>query len=231
MKLINFLFALIFCATLFSVNAQHVSVLSPDEFERGLSRPEVQILDVRTSGEFQNSHIKSSFQADWTDPDQFKDRVQHLDKNKPVMIYCAAGGRSSAAASWMRQNGFKNVKELKGGMTAWNAGNKRVERLSKNQMKMEQYALLLKGKKKVLVDFGAEWCPPCRKMEPILRQLQADLPRQFELVKIDGGVHSDIMKDLHVQALPTLILYDNGRELWRTQGVADIREIKSQLMK
>src|ERR1700710_591440 len=77
--------------------------LSPDEFEKGLSAPQIQLLDVRTAGEYQNAHIKNSLQADWVNFDQFKDRVQYLDKNKPVMVYCASGGRSSKAAEWLRQ--------------------------------------------------------------------------------------------------------------------------------
>jgi thioredoxin-like negative regulator of GroEL len=81
----------------------------------------------------------------------------------------------------------------------------------------------------VLVDFGAAWCPPCKKMEPILNQLQQDLKGKFLLAKVDGGIQTNIMKQLKVEAIPTFIIYGNGKELWRYQGVTDINELKKQL--
>jgi rhodanese-related sulfurtransferase len=93
--------------------------IGPDKFEKGIAKPGIQILDVRTSGEYNNGHIKNSLLADWTNREQFNDRIQYVDKNKPVYVYCAVGGRSSAAAAWMRQNGFTNVLELNGGFNDW----------------------------------------------------------------------------------------------------------------
>lgn len=204
--------------------------LSPGDFQKGLSAPQVQLLDVRTAGEYQNAHIKNSLQADWVNFDQFKDRVQYLDKNKPIMIYCASGGRSSAAAEWLRKNGYSNVQELKGGLTAWKATDKPTEGIpAMKQMTMDDYSKLIKLKDRVLVDFGAAWCPPCKKMEPVLSQLEQDLNGKFNLAKIDAGIHTDIMKELKIEAIPTFIIYQNGKEIWRKQGVIDINELKKQL--
>ncbi|MEO6001302.1 MAG: rhodanese-like domain-containing protein [Chitinophagaceae bacterium] len=206
------------------------TLLSPDEFEKGLTRPQVQLLDVRTAVEYQNAHIKNSLQADWVNLEQFKDRVQYLDKNRPILIYCAVGGRSNAAADWLRKNGYSDVKELKGGLTAWRANSKPTEGIpAMKQMTMAEYTQLSKSHGKVLIDFGAKWCPPCKKMEPVLSQLQKDLNGSFSLANVDGGIHTDIMKELKVDALPTFIIYHNGKEIWRKQGVTDINELKKQL--
>ena len=226
---INLLIIALFTIASNMVMAQPVT-LSAEDFEKGLSAPGVQLLDVRTATEYQNAHIQNSFQADWVNFNQFKDRVQYLDKSKPVMIYCASGGRSSAAAEWLRKNGFGNVQELKGGITAWKANDKPTEGMpAVKQMTMDEYTELLTSKGKVLVDFGAAWCPPCKKMEPVLEQLQQDLKGKFLLAKVDGGIHTNIMKQLKVDAIPTFIIYENGKELWRNQGITDINELKKQL--
>ncbi|MBL0133906.1 MAG: rhodanese-like domain-containing protein [Chitinophagaceae bacterium] len=70
-----------------SQNSGSKTNLSPDEFEKGMTQPNVQILDVRTAGEFRNGHLKNALQADWRDKNQFKDRTQHLDKtNQSISI-------------------------------------------------------------------------------------------------------------------------------------------------
>ena len=83
-----------------------VSKVDPDEFEKGIAGANIQVLDVRTAGEFKNGHIKNALQADWTQSKQFAERIQYVDKDKPVYIYCLVGGRSASAAEWMRNNGF-----------------------------------------------------------------------------------------------------------------------------
>ena len=123
--------------------------LVPDAFEKGISKQDIQVLDVRTAGEFRSGHIKNALQADWTDKQQFNDRIQYVDKNKTVYIYCLVGGRSAAAADWMRQNGFNNVLELVGGINAWKRENKSLEGMSNEpQMTIDQYwAKIPKDKK------------------------------------------------------------------------------------
>ena len=61
-----------------SQNSSVKTNLNPDEFEKGMTQPNVQLLDVRTAGEFRNGHLKNALQADWRDKAQFKDRTQHL---------------------------------------------------------------------------------------------------------------------------------------------------------
>ena len=53
--------------------------------------------------------------------------------------------------------------------------------------------------------------PSCKKMEPVLASLQDELKGKFKLVKVDGGINTDVMKELNVAALPTFIIYRNGK--------------------
>jgi rhodanese-related sulfurtransferase len=204
--------------------------LNPDAFEKGIARAHIQVLDVRTSGEYRGGHIKDALLADWNDKNQFNERIQYVDKDKPVYIYCLAGGRSAAAADWMRQNGFKNVLELLGGMNAWKKENKPVEGMSNEpQMTMEQYWEKIPKDKTTLVDFGASWCPPCIKMAPVIDELQKNKELNFQLVKVDAGIHTEIQKSLNIDPIPVFIIYKQGKEVWRKQGMVSKEELLAQL--
>ena len=215
---------------LISCTAQTNTNLSADEFEKAINKDSVQILDVRTQGEYTSGHIKNTLWANWNDKDEFTRRIAFVDKNKPVYVYCLAGGRSAAAAEKMRAMGFENVYELKGGINAWKAGDKKLEGVPPaKQMTVETFTTAINSSKTVLVDFGAEWCPPCKKMEPVLKQLKNELPTQFKLVKVDGGIDIDVMKAQNVEALPVFIIYKKGKEVWRKQGVVALSELKTKL--
>jgi rhodanese-related sulfurtransferase len=194
-------------------------------FEKEINTGSIQLLDVRTAAEFKTGYLKNALQADWNNPDQFKDRTQHLDKEKPVYVYCLGGGRSNAAANYLKQQGFKHVISLEGGINAWKMAGKPVENaIIEKQLTIEDYNLLVQKNETILVDFGATWCPPCKKMEPVLQSLQQKAADKYRLIKIDGGVHLNIMQALKVDALPTFIVYKNGKEVWRKQGIVTIEE-------
>ena len=100
-----------------------VLVANPDTFEQKMTEPEVQILDVRTEGEFAEGHIQDAQNIDVLQ-DDFKEKVATLDKNKPVMVYCKMGGRSAKAAGILKDMGFTTILDLEGGYTAWKASGK-----------------------------------------------------------------------------------------------------------
>ena len=216
---------------LFSCTAQTSTSLTTDEFEKAVSKETVQILDVRTPAEYASGHIKNTLLANWNDEKEFSRRIAFVDKNKPVYVYCLAGGRSAAAAEKMRAMGFENVYELKGGINAWKAANKSLEgQANTKQMSAATFATAINSSKIVLVDFGAVWCPPCKKMEPVLNSLQTNNPGKFTLVKVDGGNDLDLLKQYAVTALPVFIIFKDGRQVWRKDGVATEKEIASALL-
>lgn len=219
-----------FCALLLlSCSAQTKKTITPDEFEKAITKDSVQILDVRTPEEYTSGHIKNTLLANWNDKAEFSRRIAFVDKNKPVYVYCLAGGRSAAAAKEMRSMGYEDVVELTGGINAWKAAKKPLEgKLDEKQMSIEAFDAAISGKT-ILVDFGAEWCPPCKKMEPILKSLQHNNPNKFELVKVDGGKDFDLLKKYAVTALPVFIVFKNGKLVWRKDGVATEKEMEDAL--
>ena len=232
MKFLNNLLAtILFSAIIISCTAQTKTALTADEFEKEITAKEnIQILDVRTPGEFFSGHIKNALQADWNDKTEFERRLAFIDKIKPVYVYCLAGGRSAAAADKMRKAGYKNVFELKGGTNAWRAANKPLEGAStEKQMSIDDLNATIKGSKIVLVDFGAGWCPPCKQMEPVLKSLTENNKGKFTLLKVDGGRDQDILQAYKVTALPVFIVFKDGKQVWRKDGIATEKEIAEQL--
>lgn len=202
------------------------SKIKPDDFENGITQAGIQILDVRRSGEFNNGHIKNALLADWTNQKEFLDRVQYLDKNQPVYMYCLSEGRSSAAANWMSENGFKEIYVLKGGINAWRNASKPLDG-NKNlpQISVEQYFEMIPQNKTVLVDIGAPWCPPCVKMAPVIEGLKNNKDLNFELINVDAGVHTELLKALEIEPIPVFIIYKNGKETWRKHGIVSTEEL------
>lgn len=198
--------------------------LSIADFEKGIGQNNIQILDVRTPGEYQSGHLKNSFLADWNNEKEFQERVKSLDKSRPVYTYCLSGARSNAATVWLRQNGFIAY-NLAGGINAWKRADKPVEQPSTvKQITLQEYMAQIPANKTVLVDFSAVWCPPCKKMSPMLDSLVKTNGSQFVLVKIDGGEQTEISNELKVDEFPTFIIYKQGKEVWRKQGIVAAKD-------
>ena len=224
-KKFSYWFILIFLFASCSSNSQDGGI-AVDSFAVGISRPASQILDVRTQQEYNSGHLKNALLAEWTNRPVFEARIQSLDKNKPVYVYCLSGGRSAAAAQRLKEIGFQQVYNLNGGMAAWKAANKDVEgRTSVTAVSLQEYLEKTKQHETVLVDFGAVWCPPCRKMDPILNELE----KEANIVRIDGGVQDQLVKDLKISEFPTFIVYKAGVEVWRQSGLVSKEVLKQQL--
>ena len=79
-------------------------------------------------------------------------------------------------------------------------------------------------KKKVLVDFYATWCGPCKMLSPVLDDLSDEI--DIDIIKLDVDKHSELAREYGVMSIPTLILFDNNIELKRTLGFMDKEKIK-----
>jgi rhodanese-related sulfurtransferase len=228
---IKYLF-LFFSALFFiSCNANsQAGVLTATEFEQKMAEPKVQLLDVRTAGEYQTAHLPNALQANWLDQAQFADRTQYLDKSLPVLIYCASGVRSGQAMQVLKKQGFKEVYNMGGGLSTWKMEGKPV--IATNppaELTVPAFQSMINGAKVALVDIGAEWCPPCKKMEPVLQQLQKEMGSAYTFVKVDGGNDITVMKYLNFVALPTFIVFKEGKETWRKQGIVTLEELKKAI--
>ena len=193
-------------------------------FKEAIQEKNIQILDVRTASEFNGGHIKHALQANWLDQKEFQYRTQYLDKNLPIYIYCQAGGRSASAQSALVAKGYKVI-NLEGGMSNWKMNGFPVEgNGNKAPMRNEDFNKIISSHEIVLVEIGAEWCPPCRKMAPIVDSLKQKPALPFYFLAVDGGEDIEVIKSLKSEVLPTFILFKNGKENWRQQGLVSLEE-------
>jgi len=83
----------------------------------------------------------------------------------------------------------------------------------------------------VVVDFHALWCSPCKMQSPILKEIATDLGDKIKVIKIDVDQNSEIASRYNVQSVPTLIIFKNGKLVWRQSGVVSKNQLFSVLMK
>jgi rhodanese-related sulfurtransferase len=81
--------------------------------------PDAQILDVRTKEEFATGHLANARLIPWTDADFAERAAKELDPSKPLLVYCRSGARSAKASTALSKLGFKSIRNLDGGITAW----------------------------------------------------------------------------------------------------------------
>ncbi|SEA41797.1 thioredoxin [Flavobacterium gillisiae] len=80
---------------------------------------------------------------------------------------------------------------------------------------------LIKSEKPVLVDFHATWCGPCKVLGPILKEVKDNLGDRISIIKIDVDKNQQIASQYQVRGVPTMILFQEGKQLWRESGVLD----------
>lgn len=208
--------------------------LAPNEFQLKLaSFEDAQLVDVCTSDEFTKRHIKGAININFHRED-FKEAISYLDKSKPTFIYCYAGGRSAKTYDLMQEMGFEEVYELEGGISNWIKGDNPVEQktIDPNQgMGEDEYNTMVDAGGKVMVVFSTSWCPPCKTLAPIIDEVEKELTPDVLFVRLDGDEHFPQSKRVGAAAFPTLILYEDGKEIWRHQGMIEKEALKKELLR
>ena len=101
--------------------APQVSVIGNEELVELLKNPDVQLVDVRTPEEVSYGIIENATIIDFYDP-KFEQKIAAFDKEKPIVLYCAAGGRSAQAGQRLAGLGFQEIYDLGVGFRGWKAG-------------------------------------------------------------------------------------------------------------
>ena len=95
-----------------------IKLVTAEEMQTLLEQKDVQLVDVRTTEEFEEGHIVNAQNIDFNSP-TFDQDIGKLDKTKPVIMYCKGGGRSAKCAKKLLDAGFIKIYDLEGGITQW----------------------------------------------------------------------------------------------------------------
>ncbi len=205
--------------------------LSPKEFDAAVhGNSNIQLVDVRTPAEFDKGHLKNASNIDFRG--NFDQGISALKKDRPVYVYCLSGGRSAAAARKMKAAGFTQVIDMAGGIMAWNNAGLPLEgntTSASTGTSRAKYDAMVSGSLSVLVNFYAPWCAPCKKMSPMLKELEAAHKGKFKLVKLNADDEKVLMKEMEVKEIPTFIVYRNGKKVWQHVGLVTEQDLTSQL--
>lgn len=218
-----------FCLILFagyflSCNAQPAgALLEPLAFQDAFAREkQAVLLDVRTPQEWKGGILPNAVLVDYNAPD-FKARVLKMNRDLPYFVYCLSGGRSGSAATFMREQGFKRVYELKGGTLAWSKAGLSLANAEAVQDKISayDYQQLIQSDELVLVDFYAPWCGPCRQMEPLLNEMTAAYKGKATIIRINIDENKNLQRALRIDEIPFFKRYKKGIEAGNFIGQLD----------
>ena len=220
--------------SMFITTAQSTLHVNAVEFNNFMKSEKGVILDVRTPQEYSRGHIDGSTLINIADR-EFTTKVNLLQKDKPVYIYCLTGSRSRAAANYMVQQGFSKVYNLQRGILDWQQNNLPiVQSQATVASKSKTYSTsdfdqLVQSEKLVLVDFHAVWCAPCKQMSPVIDKLSQNYKGKVKVEKIDVEANREIAQSNQIQSIPGFVLFKDGKKAWTHKGMITYAELENVL--
>ena len=92
------------------------------------------------------------------------------------------------------------------------------------------FDVIINDSKPVIIDFHALWCSPCKMQSPILQEVAKELGGRVRVIKIDVDQNAEIARRYNVQSVPTLIVFKNGKLVWRQSGVTSKSQLQNVLL-
>jgi len=96
-------------------------------------------------------------------------------------------------------------------------------------MSKSEYEKLIASDKVVVIDFYAEWCGPCKKMTPYLTKMEKEYEGKAKIVRVDADKNKPLFNGLGYSELPVVIIFKDGKEVWKKTGFVSEAELRAQL--
>lgn len=93
----------------------------------------------------------------------------------------------------------------------------------------QSFSELINGETPVLVDFYADWCGPCKMMAPVIQEIAAEMKGKLKVIKIDTDKNQQVSVAYQIQGIPTLILFKQGKVIWRQTGAVPKHQLQGIL--
>ena len=231
----KYFFKLIIACFFLSCSAQEYKDLEPQDFNQLINEKGGVILDVRTNGEIATGTLKDASMIDYYDVD-FKNKISKIQKDKTVYVYCKSGGRSSRAAKLLIEAGQNEVINLKGGIMAWKRAGLPLSNINikkddnTKKLSINQFDNILSSNSLVLVDFHTLWCVPCRKLSPIIDELDKEYKGKIEILRVDIDISKDLANYYSINSVPTLLMFDRKKQIWRNTGLITKKELEQKII-
>lgn len=205
-------------------------------FKKLLESGEGITLDVRTPEEIAQGQIPNASSINLYDAD-FEKKINLMQKDKDIYVYCKAGGRSAQAAEILARNGFKHVYNLEGGFMAWERNNypktKATAETDKNiqTFSLKDFKDLIKQNEVVLIDFHTIWCAPCKKMAPVIDEIEQEYAGKATVKRIDIDKSKDVGTAYDITGVPVFVVFVKGEQKWKHNGMISKEELKKEIDK
>lgn len=214
---------LLFTIVGFSQNKSSNTVSLDVYYSKIQAEKKPQIIDARGAEEFALNHINGAVNFNLESKD-YAEQVAKLDKSRPVFTYSIGAGRSVWLADDLLKKGFKEAYSLEGGIANWIGNGKPFYANSKSKLTLAEYNKIIADNKTVLVDIGSKYCGACIKVKPVLETIRAQYGENLKIVEIELETSPQVIADLKtVKVFPTLILYQNGKIVFKKDGLGDLK--------
>ncbi len=205
-------------------------VITLDSFEIKLSRElNPQLIDTRSAEEFSINHLPGAINIS-TNTAGYQRKISKLDKSAPVFLYAIGTTRSKQLGDIFRTHGFREIYILDGGIGGWIGNGKKFYSGSTDSLSQIEFNNILLSNPIVVVDLHTKYCPVCRKLQPVVDTLAREFGDGIKVIRIDVCNNPHIASTFKIDAIPTLIAFYNGKDVYRATGPdIDKKEIEGIL--
>lgn len=208
--------------------------VAPDRFKELVDHGNGIILDIRTPQEIKLGYIGDASIINYYN-DDFEEKLNLIQKDQEIYVYCRSGNRSAKAAEILQKNGFSKVYNLSTGIIGWEKNGYPLERsaivpdVNIQEVSITDFETLLNTDKPVLINFHTVWCAPCRKMAPIIDKIEEEYSNDAVVMRIDIDKSKDLANKYQVMNVPVFMLFLNGEVNWKHNGMISETEVKKQI--